>query len=154
MMPDQPADPAAQLQAARAHIEFLNSRIRELTAELKAHRSRPAPLTLSDAAYLFRVLEFEEFWQQQSNRSGKEDAIRRGFDVTPARYTRYLLDHLERPEVVQHNPALVRRLREQRDRRRAEREARLHGTVLEAGEELWVERPAERHQEDAGDASV
>lgn len=154
MMPDQPADPAAALEAARAHIEFLNGRIRELTAELEAHRSRPAPLTLSAAAYLFRVLEFEEFWQSRGDQSGKEDAIRRGFDTTPVRYQMYLLERLERPEAVQHNPMLVRRLLEERDRRRAEREARLRGASPEPGEELPFERPAGRHQEDAGDATV
>jgi hypothetical protein len=65
------------------------------------------------------ILEFERQWWQ--TRVSKEAAIRQRFGMSPARYHQLLNRLIERPEALQHDPMLVRRLRRLREDRRRKR---------------------------------
>ena len=59
------------------------------------------------------VLAFEGEWRRHGG--AKEEAIRRAFDIPPARYYQLLDRLIDRPEALAHDPMLVRRLRRLRD---------------------------------------
>jgi hypothetical protein len=68
-----------------------------------------------------QILDFE----RDSWRLGvpKERAIRERFGFSPARYHQLLNRLMERPEALEHDPMLVRRLRRVREARRRRRVA-------------------------------
>jgi hypothetical protein len=80
------------------------------------HETPPQP-TFPDA---WRdILDFERQWWKSP--VPKEAAIRRRFGVSPARYHQALNRLIERPEALNYDPMLVRRLRRLRDERRRKR---------------------------------
>lgn len=71
------------------------------------------------------LLEFERSWGKLSVR--KELAVRRRFGLSPARYYQLLNRLIDRPEALEYDPMLVRRLRRLREARRSKRFARRLG---------------------------
>jgi hypothetical protein len=67
------------------------------------------------------ILDFERGWWQQ--RGPKERAIRERFGFSAARYQQLLNRLIDRPEALEHDPMLVRRLRRLREQRRRRRVA-------------------------------
>jgi hypothetical protein len=65
------------------------------------------------------VLDFERQWWQ--THVPKEAAVRRRFGISPARYHHLLNRLIERPEALEYDPMLVRRLRRLREARRRKR---------------------------------
>ncbi len=65
------------------------------------------------------ILDFERQWWQSPG--PKATAIRDRFGLSPARYHQALNRLLERPEALQYDPMLVRRLRRLREARRRKR---------------------------------
>lgn len=83
----------------------------------------PAVTDLSDAERAMLALE-RAWWQR---RGSKEQAIADLFGLTPTRYYQLLDQLVDRPEALAHDPMVVnrlRRLREQRARRRGGRQLR------------------------------
>lgn len=72
------------------------------------------------------ILDFERTWWQSP--VSKEAAIRERFGISPARYHQLLNRLIDRPEALQHDPMLVRRLRRLREVRRRKRFAGRLGT--------------------------
>jgi hypothetical protein len=72
------------------------------------------------------ILDFERTWWRSP--VSKEAAIRERFGISPARYHQLLNRLIERPEALQHDPMLVRRLRRLREVRRRKRFAGRLGT--------------------------
>lgn len=71
------------------------------------------------------VLAFERSWW--SHAGGKDDAIRDRFGVSAADYYLALVEIIDDPAALEHDPLLVRRLRRQRATRRRVRSARRLG---------------------------
>jgi Protein of unknown function (DUF3263) len=71
------------------------------------------------------ILEFERTWWQAS--IPKEVAVRARFGISPARYYQLLNRLIDKPEALEHDPMLVRRLRRLREARRRRRFARRLG---------------------------
>jgi Protein of unknown function (DUF3263) len=70
------------------------------------------------------ILEFERQWWKYAG--AKETAIRESFDMSATRYYQVLNALIDRPEALQADPLLVRRLRRMRaDRQRARSARRL-----------------------------
>jgi hypothetical protein len=67
------------------------------------------------------ILDFERTWWREPGR--KDDAIRRRFGLSAARYYRVLNELLEAPDAMDYDPLVVRRLRRRRDLRRRARVA-------------------------------
>jgi hypothetical protein len=65
------------------------------------------------------ILDFERHWWQGS--VSKEAAVRKRFDISPARYHHLLNRLIEWPEALEYDPMLVRRLRRLREARRRKR---------------------------------
>jgi hypothetical protein len=72
-----------------------------------------------------RILAFERQWWKYAG--AKEQAIREQFDVSSARYYQLLAGLIDRPEALEHDPMLVKRLRRQRAQRQRQRAARRLG---------------------------
>jgi hypothetical protein len=68
------------------------------------------------------ILAFERSWW--STGGAKETAIRERFGLSAADYYQLLSELIDRPEALDRDPLLVRRLRRQRLSRRRERAAR------------------------------
>jgi hypothetical protein len=68
------------------------------------------------------ILAFERSWWSVGG--AKESAIRERFELSAADYYRLLGELIDRPEALERDPLLVRRLRRQRLSRRRERSAR------------------------------
>lgn len=68
------------------------------------------------------ILAFERSWW--STGGAKETVIRERFDLSADRYYRLLGELIDRPEALDRDPLLVRRLRRQRLTRRRERSSR------------------------------
>ena len=81
----------------------------------------PAELSERDQA----VLEFERHWWKYAG--AKEQAIRDQFDMSSTRYYQVLNALIDRPEALEHDPLLVRRLRRLRATRQRARSARRLG---------------------------
>ncbi|GAA1926640.1 DUF3263 domain-containing protein [Nocardioides marmoribigeumensis] len=71
------------------------------------------------------VLEFERHWWKYAG--AKEQAIRDQFDMSSTRYYQVLNALIDRPEALEHDPLLVRRLRRLRAARQRARSARRLG---------------------------
>jgi hypothetical protein len=65
------------------------------------------------------MLAFERGWWSYD--ADREEAIRERFGLSPADYHRVLGELISRPEALDHDPLLVRRLRRQRTSRTRER---------------------------------
>ncbi|WP_182524620.1 DUF3263 domain-containing protein [Nocardioides dongkuii] len=82
-----------------------------------------APSTLSDRDR--DILEFERQWWKYAG--AKETAVREKFDMSSTRYYQVLNALIDRPEALEADPLLVRRLRRLRAARQRQRSARRLG---------------------------
>jgi hypothetical protein len=87
-------------------------------------RAHSDALTDQDRA----IIDFERTWWQDPGR--KEAAVRERLGLSPSRYYAFLNRLLEKPEAIEYDPMVVRRLRRQRDRRRR---ARVGGASHQGG---------------------
>jgi Protein of unknown function (DUF3263) len=71
------------------------------------------------------ILSFERQWWKYAG--AKEQAIREHFDMSATRYYQLLGRLIDRPEALEHDPMLVKRLRRQRSQRQRQRAARRLG---------------------------
>src|SRR5688572_23723034 len=71
------------------------------------------------------ILAFERQWWKYAG--AKEQAIRELFDMSATRYYQLLNSLIDRPEALQHDPMLVKRLRRLRSSRQRARSARRLG---------------------------
>ena len=71
------------------------------------------------------ILEFERQWWKFAG--AKEQAVREKFDMSSTRYYQVLNALIDRPEALQADPLLVRRLRRLRAARQRQRSARRLG---------------------------
>ncbi len=65
------------------------------------------------------MLEFERTWWSLD--ASRDDAIVTRFELSVERYTQLLHELIDRPEALEADPLVVRRLQRTRDRRRRER---------------------------------
>jgi hypothetical protein len=82
-----------------------------------------APPSLSDRDR--EILEFERHWWKYAG--AKETAVRDKFDMSSTRYYQVLNALIDRPEALEADPLLVRRLRRLRAARQRQRSARRLG---------------------------
>lgn len=71
------------------------------------------------------ILDFERQWWKYAG--AKEQAIREKFDMSTTRYYQVLNALIDRPEALEADPLLVRRLRRLRSQRQRQRSARRLG---------------------------
>lgn len=71
------------------------------------------------------ILAFERSWWKQGG--SKERAVRDRFSMSATRYYQLLNELIDRPEALEEDPMLVRRLRRQRQARQKLRAARRLG---------------------------
>ncbi|MDO7867764.1 DUF3263 domain-containing protein [Nocardioides jiangxiensis] len=83
-----------------------------------------ASLTERDRA----ILEFERQWWKFAG--AKEQAVREKFDMSSTRYYQVLNALIDKPEALEADPLLVRRLRRLRAARQRQRSARRLGFEL------------------------
>jgi hypothetical protein len=76
------------------------------------------------------LLAFERSWFLLDE--PKDVALATRFELSPARYDELLIELIERPEALEHDPLVVRRLQRERARRRANRLGD-HPSVTERG---------------------
>ena len=88
--------------------------------------TQPEPAELPDAGDAAQlsdrdaaILGFEHEWWRHGG--AKEEAIRREFGVSAARYYQLLNSLIDLPSAIVHDPMLVRRLQRVRDARTSER---------------------------------
>lgn len=74
------------------------------------------------------ILDFERQWWKFAG--AKEAAVREKFDMSSTRYYQVLNALIDRPEALEHDPLLVRRLRRLRAARQRQRSARRLGFEL------------------------
>ena len=74
------------------------------------------------------ILEFERHWWKYAG--AKEQAVRENFDMSSTRYYQVLNALIDRPEALEADPLLVRRLRRLRASRQRQRSARRLGFDL------------------------
>ena len=74
------------------------------------------------------ILAFERQWWRHAG--AKENAIRERFDLSATRYYQLLNKLLEKPEAIEADPMLVKRLRKTRASRQRKRGARRLGIEL------------------------
>ena len=74
------------------------------------------------------ILAFERHWWKYAG--AKEQAIRDQFQMSATRYYQVLNALIDRPEALEHDPLLVRRLRRLRATRQRQRSARRLGFEL------------------------
>ncbi|QLQ09657.1 MAG: DUF3263 domain-containing protein [Nocardioidaceae bacterium] len=71
------------------------------------------------------ILQFERHWWKYAG--AKEQAVRENFDMSSTRYYQVLNALIDRPEALEYDPLLVRRLRRLRAARQRARSARRLG---------------------------
>ena len=74
------------------------------------------------------ILEFERHWWKYAG--AKEQAIRELFDMSATRYYQVLNALIDRPEALESDPMLVKRLRRLRSARQRSRSARRLGVEV------------------------
>ena len=74
------------------------------------------------------ILEFERHWWKYAG--AKEQAVREKFDISSPRYYQVLNALIDRPDALEADPLLVRRLRRLRASRQRQRSARRLGFEL------------------------
>lgn len=72
-----------------------------------------------------KILAFERQWWKHAG--AKEQAIRETFEMSATRYYQLLNIVIDRPESLEHDPMLVKRLRRIRAQRQRQRAARRFG---------------------------
>jgi len=87
------------------------------------HPGEPTGSALSDRD--LRILEFERQWWKYAG--AKEQAMREKFDMSATRYYQALNALIDRPEALEADPMLVKRLRRLRATRQRARSARRLG---------------------------
>ncbi|MGH3411866.1 MAG: DUF3263 domain-containing protein [Marmoricola sp.] len=87
------------------------------------HNERPDDEGLSERDA--DILDFERQWWKYAG--AKEQAVREKFDMSTTRYYQVLNALIDRPEALEHDPLLVRRLRRLRAARQRQRSARRLG---------------------------
>jgi len=90
---------------------------------LHGHDAAASSSTLSDRDR--EILEFERQWWKYAG--AKETAVRDKFDMSSTRYYQVLNALIDRPEALEADPLLVRRLRRLRAARQRQRSARRLG---------------------------
>lgn len=91
------------------------------TRENATAAAAPGGLSDRDRA----ILEFERQWWKYAG--AKESAVREQFDMSATRYYQVLNALIDRPEALEADPLLVRRLRRLRSQRQRQRSARRLG---------------------------
>jgi len=81
-----------------------------------------------------RLLEFEREWRIHT--AAKEDAIRREFSLSAARYYQLLDVVIDSPAAVRYDPMLVGQLQRSRTARSTARSSRTSATDLLEGERI------------------
>lgn len=81
-----------------------------------------------------RLLDFEREWR--AHNAAKEDAIRREFSFSPARYYQLLDVVIDSPAAVRYDPMLVGQLQRSRAARSSARSSRTSITEIRAGERI------------------
>jgi hypothetical protein len=89
----------------------------------QAEAAAPESSALSDRDR--EILEFERQWWKYAG--AKETAVRDKFDMSSTRYYQVLNALIDRPEALEADPLLVRRLRRLRSQRQRQRSARRLG---------------------------
>lgn len=84
-----------------------------------AHNLNPQARLLTERE--MAILDFEKSWWQA--RAPKETEIRERFNLSAARYYQLLNALIDRPEALEHDPLLVKRLRRLREQRQRTRSA-------------------------------
>ena len=84
-----------------------------------AHNLNPQARSLTERE--MAILDFEKSWWQA--RAPKETEIRERFNLSAARYYQLLNARIDRPEALEHDPLLVKRLRRLREQRQRTRSA-------------------------------
>ena len=84
-----------------------------------AHNLNPQARSLTERE--MAILDFEKSWWQA--RAPKETEIRERFNLSAARYYQLLHALIDRPEALEHDPLLVKRLRRLREQRQRTRSA-------------------------------
>ena len=84
-----------------------------------AHNLNPQARSLTERE--MAILDFEKSWWQA--RAPKETEIRERFSLSAARYYQLLNALIDRPEALEHDPLLVKRLRRLREQRPSTRSA-------------------------------
>lgn len=87
--------------------------------ELPMPSANPRPLAERDT----RILSFERSWWRHAG--AKEQAIRKEFGLSSARYYQLLGALIDSPAALAHDPMLINRLQRVREARLAARSARL-----------------------------
>ena len=99
------------------------------TISVEPYPSVPGDRSAASAGQLSerdeQVLAFERQWWKYAG--AKEQAIRELFDMSPTRYYQLLNNLLEKPEAIEADPMLIKRLRRQRSVRLRSRAARRLG---------------------------
>ncbi len=85
----------------------------------------PAPRAASLSDRDREILGFERQWWKYAG--AKEQAVRDKFDMSSTRYYQVLNALIDRPEALEADPLLVRRLRRLRSQRQRQRSARRLG---------------------------
>jgi hypothetical protein len=93
-----------------------------------AESSRAAGETLALSERDLEILAFERQWWKFAG--AKESAVREKFDMSSTRYYQVLNALIDRPEALEADPLLVRRLRRLRAARQRQRSARRLGFEL------------------------
>jgi hypothetical protein len=94
-----------------------------MAAENAASRSEVQHAALSERDR--EILDFERQWWKYAG--AKETAVREQFDMSATRYYQVLNALIDRPEALEADPLLVRRLRRLRAERQRQRSARRLG---------------------------
>ena len=98
------------------------------TGEPMAAENAASPSEARDPALSERdreILDFERQWWKYAG--AKETAVREKFDMSATRYYQVLNALIDRPEALEADPLLVRRLRRLRAARQRQRSARRLG---------------------------
>ena len=93
----------------------------EAASHVGAEQETAAGLSQRDR----EILEFERHWWKYAG--AKEQAVREKFDMSSTRYYQVLNALIDRPEALEADPLLVRRLRRLRASRQRQRSARRLG---------------------------
>ena len=96
------------------------------SAAVPAPGAPPATASLTERER--EILAFERQWWRHAG--AKENAIRERFDLSATRYYQLLNKLLEKPEAIEADPMLVKRLRKTRAARQRKRGARRLGIEL------------------------
>ena len=93
----------------------------DAASQIAAEQETAAGLSQRDR----EILEFERHWWKYAG--AKEQAVRENFDMSSTRYYQVLNALIDRPEALEADPLLVRRLRRLRASRQRQRSARRLG---------------------------